>query len=100
MRNIGRNHFLRKNYDEALIKHQQALGIAERIKDLRGISTRCIHLSMVYVRLNNYQLAVQYLTRSIETRRELGETHFEKDMIFLNKLKVLAQKGKTASTSR
>ncbi len=101
MGNIGRTHFLRKNYDEALIELQKALGIAERIKDYRGESTRCIHLSMVYVKLNNYDLAVTYLTRSIEARRDkLKEAPSKKDIIFLNKLKVLAQKRKNISNSR
>ncbi|HEO66139.1 MAG TPA: tetratricopeptide repeat protein, partial [Spirochaetes bacterium] len=58
MGNIGRIHFLRKNYDEALRELQKALGIAERIEDFRGLSTRCIHLSMVYVKLSNYHLAL------------------------------------------
>ncbi len=100
MGNIGRIHFLRKNYGEALIELEKALSIAERIKDFRGISTRCIHLSMVYAKLNNYQLAITYLTKSIETRRDkLKESPSEKDIIFLNKLKVLAQKRQDASNS-
>ena len=66
--------YFEAEYDQAIEKGAEALGIFERLAEREGIGNVQMGLGMVYWSLGDFEKAVESLHRSIEIFRELGLT--------------------------
>ncbi|MEC9458668.1 MAG: tetratricopeptide repeat protein [Pseudomonadota bacterium] len=72
MLSIGNSHYIKKNYDKAIEFYDKSLE-----KGLNDISAVYFNKGLVYERLNNVNLAVDYYKRAIDLKPQYYE-YFEK----------------------
>ena len=72
MLSIGNSHYIKKNYDKAIEFYDKSLD-----KGLNDISAVYFNKGLVYERLNNVNLAVDYYKRAIDLKPQYYE-YFEK----------------------
>ena len=72
MLSIGNSHYIKKNYDKAIEFYDKSLE-----KGLNDISAVYFNKGLVYERLNNINLAVDYYKRAIDLKPQYYE-YFEK----------------------
>ena len=70
---LGIIHYLKGEYDEALEKYNQSLGINEKLGDQRGISSTLHQIAMIHQDKGEYEVALDKYNQSLEIFKKLGE---------------------------
>jgi len=69
---IGKIHAIKGEYDEAIKKYNKSLEIAEKMKNFGSMADLNSALGMVYFYIGEFELAEEYLTKSLSTMEELN----------------------------
>lgn len=71
-------------YDEALKYNFESLVIREAEGDKKEISIALNNIGLVYFKLGNVQLALDYYTRSLQLKKESTDPNFDLDVLLVN----------------
>jgi two-component system sensor histidine kinase UhpB len=61
------------NSDSAIYFTQKALGIAERIKWIKGIAQNCLNLGVFFAFISKYDSAIYFETKALQMARIIGD---------------------------
>jgi serine phosphatase RsbU (regulator of sigma subunit)/predicted negative regulator of RcsB-dependent stress response len=74
LRQIGKKHFLKREYDSCEIYAKSALSISEKIGNKHHIAVSNKILGQVYLSKNDNASALKYYLKAVENYRELNDT--------------------------
>ena len=75
--NLGKEHYQKSRFREALASWQQALTIYQEIRDRHGEAASLGNLGVAYHSLGQFQLAIDYHLQLLEIAREIGDRQGE-----------------------
>jgi CHAT domain-containing protein len=75
--NLGKEHYQKSRFREALASLQQALTIYNEIRDRHGEANSLRGIGNAYQSLGQYQLAIDYQQQSLAIEKEIGNHHGE-----------------------